>query len=115
MRRTRSGEIDTEYGIRAVGESMRERDLRAVPRSHTWNVPTDSSVQEFNAKRYLQLLWISPVLVTLLGVFFLFLSDEKPWLPWLAFALAIVNVIANLVETRKVKARAARETAGSEQ
>jgi hypothetical protein len=78
-------------------------------------VPTDSSVEERNTKRYLQLLWVSPVVVTLLGIFFLFTSDEKPWLPWLAFTLAIVNVIAVLVETRKVKARAAREAGGSEQ
>jgi hypothetical protein len=64
-------------GIVLVGESIRERDPRAVPRSHTWNVPTDSSVEERNTKRYLQLLWVSPVVMTLLGTFFLFTSDES--------------------------------------
>ena len=83
------------------------------PRSHTWYVPIDSSVEERKTKRYLQLLWVSPVLVTLLGVFFLFVSDEKPWLPWLAFVLAIVNVIANIVETRKVRAKSAQKESDS--
>ncbi|WP_156401972.1 hypothetical protein [Agromyces sp. Soil535] len=76
---------------------------------------TDSSVEERNRKRYLRLLWVSPVVITLLGVSFLFISDEKPWLPWLAFVLAIVNVIANIVETRKVKAKATQKEGDSSQ
>ncbi len=78
-------------------------------------MPTDSPVEERNTKRYLQLLWVSPVVMTLLGIAFLFLSDEKPWLPWLAFALAIVNVVAVIVETRKVKAKAAQKASDSSQ
>ena len=85
------------------------------PDADTWYVPTDSSIEERNTKRYLQFLWVSPVVMTLLGVFFLFISDEKPWLPWLAFALAIVNVIAVIVETRKVKAKAAQKAGDSSQ
>ena len=49
--------------------------------------------------------------MTLLGVFFLFTSDEKRWLPLLAFVLAIVNVIAVIFETRKIKAKAAQKEA----
>ena len=78
-------------------------------------MPTDSSVEERNTKRYLKLLWVSPVVMTLLGVCFLFINDEKPWLPWLAFVLAIVNVITVIVETRKVTARSAQRASDSSQ
>ncbi len=97
------------FGASRCGNVTHARSLDA----DTWYVPTDSSIEERNTKRYLQFLWVSPIVMTLLGVFFLFISDEKPWLPWLAFALAIVNVIAVIVETRKVKAKVAQNAGDS--
>jgi hypothetical protein len=82
-------------------ESIRERDLRATIHPDTWNVPTTTLTEEQKTRRYLRLIWISPIVMTLLGIAFLFLNTEKPWLPWAAFALAIVGVIGAVVETRK--------------
>jgi len=78
-------------------------------------VPTTTLTEEQKTRRYLRLIWISPIEMTLLGIAFLFLNTEKPWLPWAAFALAIVGVIGAVVETRKVKAaaRATKEPDGA--
>ena len=70
-------------------------------------MPTTTLTEEQKTRRYLRLIWVSPIVMTLLGIAFLFLNTEKPWLPWAAFALAIVGVIGAVVETRKVKARSA--------
>ena len=73
-------------------------------------MPTTTLTEEQKTRRYLRLIWVSPIVMTLLGIAFLFLNTEKPWLPWAAFALAIVGVIGAVVETRKVKARSATAT-----
>ena len=114
MRRTGREEIDTSPNPSA-GESIRERDPRATIHPDTWNVPTTTLTEEQKTRRYLRLIWVSPIVMTLLGIFFLFLSVEKPWLPWAGFGLAIVGVIGAVVETRKVRAaaRATKEPDGA--
>jgi hypothetical protein len=69
-------------------------------------MPADPTADAANTRKFLLLIWVSPILMTLLGVAFLFMSSEKPWLPWLAFALALVSVFAAIRQTRKTKAEA---------
>ena len=69
-------------------------------------MPTAPSVEERNSRNFLRLLWFSPIVMTLLGVFFLVTNSQGPWITWLAFALALVSIVGAIRETRKTKAAA---------